>query len=95
VSTTCFSLLTRQLIPSFSAREIFMASYLDQMPKQTKDAKRRQKADAATAESDDAFDDMLAEVYAADLATAAAGSTTTTTASSSSSSSSNNNSTPT
>jgi hypothetical protein len=49
------------------------------MPKQTKDTKgKRQMAGAATAQTDDDFDDMLAKVCAADLASPAAGSTTTT-----------------
>jgi hypothetical protein len=60
------------------------------MPKQNKGTKdKRQKAVAAVAQSDDDFDDMVAEVCAADLASPlVAGSTTNTNASSSSSSSS-------
>jgi DNA-binding GntR family transcriptional regulator len=63
------------------------------MPKQNKDAKgKRQKSGAVADQTDDDFDDMLAEFCAADLASAtASGSTTTTSASSSSSS---NNPTP-
>jgi hypothetical protein len=67
------------------------------MPKQTKDAKgKRQKTGAAAAQIDDDFDDMLAEVCAADLAPPAAGSTIKSQSSSSSGSgSSSSNPTPT
>jgi hypothetical protein len=49
------------------------------MPKQNKDTKgKRQKAGAATAQTNDDFDDMLAELCAADLTPPpAAGSTAT------------------
>jgi ankyrin repeat protein len=56
------------------------------MPKKNKDTKgKRQKAGTAAAQTDDSFDDMLAELCAADLATLAVGSITTTSSSSSSS----------
>jgi hypothetical protein len=68
------------------------------MPKQNKNAKgKRQKAGVAAAQSDDDFDDMLAEVCAVDvaspLAVASITPTTTTTPPSSSSSSSSSSST--
>jgi hypothetical protein len=74
-----------------------MAFCFDQMPKEIKDAKgKRQKAGVATAQTDDDFDDMLAEVCDADVASLlAAGSSTTTNPPSSSSSSGNNNPSPT
>ena len=70
------------------------------MPKQNKKGKGKdkgKKVERATAETDDDFDDMLAELRALDVAASAASSTTktstTSTASSSSSSSSSNRST--